>query len=352
MRLVSLRLKLVGPFEDVTVSLADANGAPRPVTVLFGGDGTGKTSLLGALACTRPGYALPPLLPGRDRAPEGAVSFASAEWLLGEDDPERPHTLTVASPSAVLENETPDIASVRRREQAIFDRKAQGEGGFVFVAFSGARWFSRTPVMLTTPHKNVLRYDVRQPASFDDPTRADLGRETKQILAYAAIGKALAGSRAEHAHLTAFEEALARVLNVLLGPFGFRYDGVSAETLEPQGRDENGQAVAFDAFPRAAKHLAAFGAFVVRALAAAYPGADEPDAEEGLVAIDDIESQQDPAFLRAILPLLHRALPNVQWIVTTSSTALAMACGAGEVGELIALRTSSRGVEIGESILH
>ena len=93
-----------------------------------------------------------------------------AEWVLGQDDPSRPHPLVVTSPMAVLPDEAPELAGARRREQALFDKRAQHEGGFVFLAISGARWFSRSATVITTPEKSVLRYDVRQPATFDDPT--------------------------------------------------------------------------------------------------------------------------------------------------------------------------------------
>src|SRR5260370_29638593 len=68
----------------------------------------------------------------------------------------------------------------------------------LFRSISGARWFSRRPVMLSSPERNVLRYDPRGAASFDDATRADLARETKQVLSYAAIAGALAEQRRSH----------------------------------------------------------------------------------------------------------------------------------------------------------
>lgn len=355
MRLASVRLRHVGPFEDTTLRLADADAdaeervASRPVTVLFGGDGTGKTTLLSAIALTRPGHTLPPLPHGR---PAGAEepSWVRTEWLLGEDDPERPHPLVCASPTAVLEGESAEAAAARRREQALFDRRAQAEGGFVLVAFSGARWFSRAANALSAPERSVLRYDLRHAPSFDDPTRADLTRETKQVLSYAAIARALGGERAEYAHLARFEEAVREVTGVMLEPFGFTYAGVGPTTLEPEARDPEGRVVGFDALPRAARHLVAFGALSLRALFAAYPGSDAPREREGVVLVDDVEAQQDPSMLRALVPLLRRALPNVQWILTTASTQLALACAAGEV---IALRRS-RGsrIEIGEGVLH
>lgn len=388
MRLLRLRLRHVGPFHDGTIRFDDAidpreedtaeieaeapdapprrdddppatsaapalvTASPRTTTVLFGGDGTGKTSILSALALTRPGHALPPVpASGATREPRTEPAWVAADWLLGEDDPERPHPLVVASPNAVLPGETQEAVLARRREQAVFDRRAQQEGGHVFVSFSGARWFSRTPNMLSMPERSLLRYDVRQPSlSFDDPTRADLARETKQVLSFASIGSALAAGRAEFASLARFEAALREVVDVVLEPFDLRYAGVSPTTLEPQARSAHGGLVPFDALPRAARHLVAFVALPLRALVAAYPGAEFPREREGVVAIDDAESQQDPALLRDFVPLLRRALPSVQWILTTSSTQLALACDSKEV--LALRRTASAQVEIGEGLLH
>jgi hypothetical protein len=377
MRLLRIELHRIGPFDsavlrlgpepvsdapmsdpggDVPEGSGPAYGPPRPVTVLFGADGTGKTSLLSAVGLTRPGNTLPPLPPlqrERDtRASSGdAAPFVATEWLLGDDDPERPHPLVVASPSAVFPGETVETAALRRREQALFDRRAHQEGGHVFVSFSGARWFSRAANMLTMPERSILRYDVRQPgASFDDPTRADLTRETKQVLSYASVGSALAGGRAEFDHLVRFDAALMGVLDIVLEPFDLAYAGVSPTTLEPQARSARGGLVPFDALPRAARHLIAFVALPLRALAAAYPGAESPRDREGVVAIDDVECQQDPAHLRMLVPLLRRALPNVQWLLTTASTQLALAC---EPSEVIALRRTSRDrIELGAGLLH
>lgn len=352
MRLASVRLRNVGPFDDTTVRFASDEAGedtqpPRPVTVLFGGDGTGKTSLLAAIGLTRPGYALPPLPSSRDKS-EGEPAFVATEWMLGDDDPERPHPLTVTSPTALLPGEAPEVAAIRRREQALFDKRAQQEGGFVFMAFSGARWFSRSASVLTTPERSVLRYDVRHPVSFDDPTRADLTRETKQALVYAAIADALGRGRAETMYLSHFDEAMREVATIVLEPFGFTYAGVGATTLEPEARDAAGRLVPFDALPRAARHLLAFVVLPLRALFAAYPGSESPREHEGVIAIDDIEIQQDPAFLRAIIPLLRTALPNVQWILTTSSTQLALSCEAGEV---VALRREGARVQASEEVL-
>ena len=194
----------------------------------------------------------------------------------------------------------------------------------------------------------MLRYDVRQPSTYDDPTRADLSRETKQALVYAAIGHALARDRADRDHLSLFAEAMREVATTMLEPFGYGYEGIAPTTLEPEACDAAGRRVPFDALPRAARHLLSFGVLPLRALFAAYPRAEAPRAQEGVIAIDDVEAHQDPAFLRHLVPTLRRALPNVQWILATASTHLALAADAGDV---VVLRREGTHVEASEEVL-
>jgi hypothetical protein len=293
-------------------------------------------------------------------AGRGSVSpspFVIADWLLGDDDPGRPHPLRVVSPNARLEEvmaETESQSLLRRREQALFERRA-AEGGFVMVTFSGARWFSRTPVLLTTPERTILRYDHRASASFDDASRADLTRETKQVLSFLAAAAALSrgdGGRAAPGRFEALDQTLHEVLGALLEDAGIRYHGVEPATLEPRFETADGRSADFDSLPRSARHLVAFGALTLRALAGGYPGKDAR-AAEGVVLIDDVEAQQDLRRDRSIAALLGRALPRVQWIMTTSSPAAALRC---DLAEVIALRRACSGrieVHAGrEAVMH
>jgi hypothetical protein len=345
MRLSTLELFGVGALSGVKLAFGDgtqpasgsAGPSPRALTVLFGADGVGKTAVLTAIASTRPGHPLP-LLPRRSRGSDEApteVPFATTEWMLGDDDPDRPHPLRVSSPNAHL-GEHDGEAALRRREQALFDRRAQEHGGYAFVAFSGARWFSRTPVVVASPERTVLRYDVRAAASFDDASRADLTRETKQVLAVAAIGSALEREGgAGVGDLSRFDIALREVAALVLAPFRAEYDGVEVRSLEPlfslEGRD-----AMFEELPRGARHLLAIVTLSMRVLYAAYGGSPRAIRErEGLVLIDDLESQQDAAVLRHLPSLLKAVLPRVQWIVATSASAVTLGC---ERDEVVALR--------------
>jgi hypothetical protein len=345
-----VRLIGLGPFDDQSISLTDEAGLPRRRVVLFGGEGVGKTALLAAIASTRPGHAVAQLdgrahAAGRAPAP-GPVPFAVTDWLLGDDDLLRPHPLRIVSPNVKLD-EPEDALLLRRREQALFERRAT-EGGFVLISFSGARWFSRTPVLLTTPERTILRYDLRASASFDDATRADLTRETKQVISFLAIAAALAQKGEDGAgnlRLLSLERVLREVIDALLEDARIRYLGVEPVTLEPLFEVNGQRTVEFDDLPRSARHLVAVGVLTLRALAAAYPGRHAREAE-GVVLVDDIDLHQDLRRSRPLPALLELALPRVQWIVTTSSPLFALGC---DITEVLALRKSVSGrVELHE----
>jgi hypothetical protein len=341
MYLLRAELHGVGPFDHLELSFADEQDQPRRLSVIQGGGGVGKTSLLAAIGSSRPGHAtVQQPRPEHARSADGsAIAWAAADWLLGQDDPERPHALRVASPNVKLAG--PEDAELsRRREQALFDRVAS-EGGFAFLSIAATRWFSRQPIAISSPSRGVARYDVKQPMSLDDATRADLARETKQALAYAEIGTALAERRALEGdvRLDALGPAMLKVVNHLVRLCGFAYEGLDALSWEPLFRSSDGTRLSFDALPTRARHLVAFGALSVRTLWAAYPDRD-PRLAEGVVLIDEIDLHQDAAVASKLPAALRAALPSVQWIVTTCSPALASGAAPSEV---FALRTSGEG---------
>ena len=361
MLLAHARLVEIAPFPDVTFRFVSEEGTPRLMNVILGSGGVGKTSLLAAIASTRPGHALPQSRPWAKPSESATPTFASAAWALDDDDPARPHPLRVASPNAVFE-EREDEALLRRREQALFDRRS-GEGGFVVVAISGARWFSRSPVLLSSPERNVVRYDPRAASTFDDATRADLARETKQILAYAAIAGALVspsseadsggGAIADHARPRALDAAVRGAVNAVLALTAFRYVGVDPSSLEPIFADANAEAASrsarpFDDLPTSVRHLVSLVALPLRALAAAYPGRD-PRHAQGVVLVDDVDLHQEPSVQHALASALREALPRVQWILTTASVPVALGCDASDVIALRRMPTSNR-VELFEGM--
>ncbi len=336
MHLLGLRIAGLMPFRDIVLPFVDDSGEPRMLTVLYGASGVGKTTVIHAIGSTRPGYAIAQPK-AASMAPPGAqeLPWANADWRLGDDDPERPHALRISSPGATLFQD-PETELLRRREQALFDKIAK-DRGFVFLAFASTRWFSRQPLVLSSPSRGVARYDVRTPHSLDDATRSDLSRETKQALAYAEIGSALqraSGSRVAAPKLEILGAAMRTAVNGVVSLTGHVYHGLDPMTFEPLFSSPSGQRLAFDSLPNQARHLVAFAALPTRALWAAYPGSD-PRVSEGVVCIDDVDLHQDRGAQARLLPALRAALPGVQWILTTSSSEVA---GSADTRDVLALR--------------
>lgn len=339
MKLLQAALVKVGPFDKIVLPFADDHGEARPVTVIHGAGGVGKSSVLTAIANTRPGHCV--VMPSR--ADAGArdttsLPLVACDWALGPDAPERPHPLSVASPNArsIPGDET---EALRRREQALFDRLA-GEGGYAFLSIPSTRWFSRQPIALGAPARTVARYDVRATAGGDDATRSDLARETKQALAYAAIAAALpsvfsADKPAVH-RFDLLGQAMHAAVDTLLQLVGARYRGLDPLSFEPMFlmRSVGASEVPFDALPTRVRHLVSFAALPVRTLWAAYPDQD-PRESEGVIAIDDVDLHQDTQVEQRLIPALRAALPEAQWILTTASPAVA---GSADASAVLALR--------------
>ena len=339
MKLVQVALVGVGPFDKLVLPFADEHGDPRALTVIHGAGGVGKSSVLAAIASTRPGHCV--VQPSRSEPREGAPPpFAACEWALGQDEPARPHPLSVASPNARL-SPSDEAEALRRREQTLFDRLA-GEGGFAFLSIPSTRWFSRQPIAFSAPARTVARYDVRATVMADDATRADLARETKQALAYAALASSLPaldaanptprGDQPER-RFDLLNAGMRGALESLLKLTGFSYRGLDPYSFEPifhgHGRD-----VPFDALPTRVRHLVAFAALSVRTLWAAYPDQDPRDSE-GVIAIDDVDLHQDAPVQQDLIATFREALPEAQWILTTASPVVA---GAADARAVLALR--------------
>lgn len=326
MYLTALRVRNIGPFEDASLGFVDEEGAPRMTTVILGDSGAGKTALLSAIACTRPGLSITP--PRTREGSPPAETFAVARWRLGDDDPARPHDLVVASPNAVLE-EHPSESAARKREQAHFDRLA-ADKGFCVIPLSAARWAARVAVAGATPERPISAMDHRSHATFDDAARADLSREVKQALVnavtVAAVAQFQSRARADSvlppppspARGTAPYDLFRTTFQALLPDGEASYEGIDPNTFEPLFRDTSGRMVAFDDLAFGVKNRVMIGAVILRRLALSYPGRD-PLACEGVALIDEIEAHLPQRRQREIVDVLRRAFPRLQLIVTTQS---------------------------------
>ncbi len=361
MYLERTRIVGLGPFETLEIDFCDSRdsrdsrdfrdgagedrGEVRPLTVIYGEGGTGKTTLLAAIAATRPGHHV--VQTSVYRRP-GPAPHAICDWRLGAEDSQRPHPLCVATPGVRVEDE--DTAEqLRRREVMLFDRALGESGGFAFVGIPSGRRFPRAQLLLGDPSRTVLRADLRGAPGFQDQGGVDLTRPIKLILAYAGMASALSEERERESEsdsievsaATGLRRALDAALASTLGLIGHAYRGLDPRNFEPRFETPTGQVLPFDAMATQARHLISFSTVCVHQLWVANRGAD-PRHSEGVIAIDDIDQFLSEGVQSQVLACLRGALPRAQWIVATASPSLAHSAGVD------ALRTLRRGSESGE----
>lgn len=331
MKLLTVRLHCPDTLGDIALSFTDGEDVPRPLTLVWGSPGSGKTSLVSAIGNTRPGHNV--ALGMRSSDPR---CYAECRWQLGMDEPDRTQPLVLHSPNAPVNFVQ---SGPTERRDAAFVEGLTREGGFACLTFSALRWFSKSPVLLRAPDRGAGRYELRSREPLDDASKHDLAPDVKQALAYAAIVRAL--PQATEERYQQLGDAMSAVVDALVQLGGFRYTGLDPRTLEARFVAAQGEGVAFDALPTHLKHCVAFGALSVRAVWSAYPGVD-PRRAEAVVAIDEVDLHQDSDTAAALLDVLASELPQIQWIFTTRSSALLAARDEGETLALHKVEAAGR----------
>jgi hypothetical protein len=326
MYLERARVVGLGPFEQIDVELCDRPGEPRLLTVIYGDGGTGKSTILSAIAATRPGNHVVQTSVWRQ---PNSKPHVICEWRLGVEDPERPHPLAVTTPGFSAEADE-QLEQLRRREVVHYDRVANEHGGFAFVGMPGSRRYPRASVIVGDPARTVLRPDLRGAPGFQDPNAVELTRPIKLIMAYAAIAAALAGDSRGESGLDprGLAAAMREALDELLALVGHHYRGLSPRTLEPRFETPGGEILPFDGLSMQARQLVCIATIPVHQLWIANHGAD-PRHAEGVVLIDDLELNLSDNVQLELLATLRRILPKAQWVVTTASPVLAHSAALG-----------------------
>ncbi|MFO7566577.1 MAG: hypothetical protein R6X02_28295 [Enhygromyxa sp.] len=326
MYLERARVVGLGPFDQLELEFCDLPGEPRLLTVVHGDGGTGKTTLLSAIAATRPGNHVVQTSVWRH---PNTKPHAICDWRLGSEDPERPHPLVVATPGFSAEADE-QAEQLRRRELVHFDRAINERGGFAFVGIPGTRRYPRASLVIGDPARTVLRPDMRGAPGFQDQNGVELTRPLKLILAYAGIAAALAGdSRGESgADPRCLAAAIGEALDELLGLIGHRYRGLSPRTFEPRFETPGGEILPFDALSSQARQLVCLATIPTHQLWVANRGED-PRRCEGVVAVDDLDLNLSDSVQLELLASLRRILPKAQWIVATASPMLAHSAALG-----------------------
>ncbi len=332
MLLERVRVVGLGPFDELELDLCERPGEPRLMTVVYGEGATGKSTLLSAIAATRPGHHV--VQTSVWRRPN-TNPHAVCSWRLGSEDPERPHALDVSTPGFSARADEGE-EQLRRRELVHFDKLMGEKGGFAFVGLPGGRRFPRANIVIADPARTLLKPDTRGAPGFQDPNALELTRPIKLILGYAALAGALAGDGKGEAsgdpRLLAI--ALREAIDELLGLVGCSYRGLSPRTFEPRFEMPGGEIVPFDGLSAQARQLVCLATIPVHQLWAANEFAD-PRTCEGVIAVDDAELNMATRVLAELPTSLRRILPRAQWILASASPDLAH---AAQLGGTITLR--------------
>lgn len=102
-------------------------------------------------------------------------------------------------------------------------------------------------------------------------------------------------------------------------------------------------------FSEGEKLLIALFGDIIRRLAIANPGLDDPLQGEGVVMIDEIELHLHPKWQRMIIPKLTETFPNLQFIVTTHSPQVLGEVKDGTVYHLTQQENTIKAVELQRS---
>ena len=285
-------------FEDETIDL------DRPLTVLVGVNGAGKSSVLDgvAIACE----VLPFLQVGPPEAEGRAVA-------LNQDVRAGAQALRiVATFGGDAPNEIVEIVKARGARQ-----KRSPNPSFPEVEVELPVFYYRYERSVAEPFESdVPRGRRGSRANSLDAASEQFGAFFRWFKAQEDVENQEKVKRQDFAHEDPHLRAVRSAVERMLPGFAkLRIERSPLHMVVSKGHTE----LLLDQLSAGERGLLALVADLTRRLAVAFPDAPDPLAGEGLVLIDEIELHLHPAWQRSVLPSLRRTFPNCQFIVTTHS---------------------------------
>jgi predicted ATP-binding protein involved in virulence len=311
MKIRSLTLKNFRGFEDATLDL------DRPLTVLFGVNGSGKSSVLAA--CT---VALSNVM--RDLSQDEDERI----WTHSTDENDIRHGATELSVTATLSNG--DVVA------EVVATHYPGKKKSTLPATKAAK-FSRRDIPLPSVFYGASREvataadafslhenDINRPANFPfssihDAMAAGQLKFRSLFLWFKAREDVENELKVAQQNLSLEDPQLAAVRRAVAGMLpGFSGLRIQRDPLHMMIR-KGDTTLVIDQLSDGEKLLLALTADLARRLAMAYPNHDDPLQGETIVLIDEIELHLHPAWQRRVLGALRSTFPSCQFIVTTHS---------------------------------
>lgn len=307
-RLLSIRLKGIRSFQDVQLSFHNPDGSPRMITLLIGENGTGKTTLLRALA-----------LATCPKADANVLLSMSLGSMLGAGSESGTIEIEYGDPNGVHQVRTLEIRRVGRHEEV---EEVQGSLPRLFAYGSGV---GRSMESADVPTSREYRPFQSMASLFDYRT--------------ALANPELVLKRLRDSHPEEFDSILTAWVGALGLPLGTRVtlpkDG-GVEVQRPSGPPISLTALADG-------YRLTFGWMLdLHAWAAA---AGQPRVGElcGLLLIDEIEQHLHPTMQSRVIERMRLAYPELQIIATTHSPLVALGTATGE---LFRLDLGEKGTEL------
>lgn len=310
MRLESLRLQNFRGFEDATLPL------DRPLTVLFGENGSGKSSVLRAMglgftsiiknALDQVGEAYPFFKSSHDIRLGSAKADITIEWNHQKIIRQTTHFVRFGNPKHSFYGK---VATVR----------SMVESGVPFlpIIFSAHRTIDDSENVLrssgvpdTKRRTPGVLDDALNPGSFGFRTfflwfkeREDAENRRKvQEKNFSAVDP----------HLSAVRAAIERLFPTYTNP-RIQHDPLRLEITKGD------QKLSMDQLSDGEKQVLVMTADIARRLSMVYPAETNPLEQEAVILVDEIELHLHPSWQRQILPAWRRIFPGSQFIVTTHS---------------------------------
>lgn len=310
MRIESLRLQNFRGFEDATLPL------DRPLTVLFGENGSGKSSVLTAL-----GLCFSELLKQTLEAGEHKVihwyptyddiRLGAAECLIGVEL--RQNARTLAGRFSYQRG----YDSLAGRFNNLLANFLQ-EKPFLSIYYSSGRSVKGSSQIFGNAFSEAELELNAEWALADALHPGSLGFRSF-FLWFKEREDAENRRKVQEKNFAATDPHLAPVRFAIEGLLpGYTNPRIQHDPLRLEITKGN-QALSMDQLSDGEKQVLVMTADIARRLAMVYPKEPKPLEQEAVILVDEIELHLHPSWQRQILPAWRRVFPNCQFIVTTHS---------------------------------
>ncbi|GHF58732.1 putative ATPase [Deinococcus metalli] len=308
-----VRIENLRSLEQLELSF-DAGGKPRKWTLLLAENGTGKTTLLRAIALVTAGSdALAGLLGDIDSWVRNGAQRAKIEAQIATADGEtRDIALTIERGDT--------LASLLSRNQdsiVLLDDALKHADRNYFVVGYGA---SRRLAMTTS----TSGFSVRESSG--------LSRRTQAVATLFSNDATLYPLSAWIKQLDYQGKGLATVRNTLnrMLPPGTRFKGITRKTGEVLFSTPDGD-VPLERLSDGYQNVVAWCGDLLRQITEAFPDRRDPFKARGLLLVDEIDLHLHPIWQRQLIDFVTNQLPNFQIVCTTHSPLTAQQVGPGEL---------------------